>query len=542
MINLRTLSIELNGKIVFLLFAIFWTICCLIINPVADFPLNDDWSYALSVKSLAVDGNLEYCGWMSMTLFFQVLWGSLFVKIFGFSFTVLRFSTIVLAFFGSWFTWRLFTELRIHSGMAFLYAAVISLNPIFLNLSMTFMTDVPFYTFAIASTFYLLRYMNTHKRGFLIAGIVLMCCAILIRQLGLAVPAGFFLFGIYRRKYFYTIPLLIGLLCFAVYQFSVPYFIEDLGRSNEINNLLLERVLQNPFQTLMDIIKRSIIFFIYFGLFFAPILIFLHMPKGKYVDWLWLVIALVSTYILFSVDFLMPLNKNILVDFGIGPRTLYDVHVTEETDLSTLPIFSRLQFTFIGLMFGLKVVEGVFRKVVWLRTTSFQRPNSYMVMICIGICYLIPIMAVDNFDRYYLFLFPIVVALIANYLTIRRTLWKGVQWVFMTTFLCMFTFLGNSYYFAWNRARWQGIEYLVNDLKVPTNRIDGGFEYNGWYNYNPDDFNDNVKNLWVPNDDYRICFESINGYEVIKEYPYREWLKFGSERTVKVLRKEGITE
>ena len=43
----------------YVVISLAWLIVILVINPIAEFPLNDDWSYALSVKSLALNGNLE---------------------------------------------------------------------------------------------------------------------------------------------------------------------------------------------------------------------------------------------------------------------------------------------------------------------------------------------------------------------------------------------------------------------------------------------------------------------------------------------------
>src|SRR5271157_3667611 len=73
-----------------------WGLVVLAIDPVGDFPLNDDWSYGLAVKYLVVDGHLRFTDWLSVPLITQVLWGALFTLPLGFSFTALRFSTLVL--------------------------------------------------------------------------------------------------------------------------------------------------------------------------------------------------------------------------------------------------------------------------------------------------------------------------------------------------------------------------------------------------------------------------------------------------------------
>ena len=77
-----------------------WLLAILLINPMGEFPLNDDFSYARSTLNLSEGGILRYDPWLSMTLLAQVLWGTAFCKLFGFSFTVLRCSTLVLGWVG----------------------------------------------------------------------------------------------------------------------------------------------------------------------------------------------------------------------------------------------------------------------------------------------------------------------------------------------------------------------------------------------------------------------------------------------------------
>ena len=67
-----------------------WAIAVVLVNPIGDFPLNDDWAYAQSVKSLLETGNFQLPGWAVANLLPQALWGALFCLPFGFSFTALR--------------------------------------------------------------------------------------------------------------------------------------------------------------------------------------------------------------------------------------------------------------------------------------------------------------------------------------------------------------------------------------------------------------------------------------------------------------------
>lgn len=52
--------------------------------------LNDDWSYIWSARLLAETGHIQYNGWATAMLGWQLYLGALFIKIFGFSFSIVR--------------------------------------------------------------------------------------------------------------------------------------------------------------------------------------------------------------------------------------------------------------------------------------------------------------------------------------------------------------------------------------------------------------------------------------------------------------------
>ena len=74
-----------------------FAVAVVLVNPVGDFPLNDDWSYGSAVKGLVEQGVYRLSDWTAMPLLTQVLWGSLFSLPAGFSFTALRFSTLAMS-------------------------------------------------------------------------------------------------------------------------------------------------------------------------------------------------------------------------------------------------------------------------------------------------------------------------------------------------------------------------------------------------------------------------------------------------------------
>ncbi len=113
-------------------------------NPIGDFPLNDDWVYGLAVKSILEQGEFRMPSPASTDLFPQAYWGALFCLPFGFSFTALRVSTLVLGLVGILATYGIVRQLGAGARFALLAAALVAGNPLYFALANTFMTDVPF--------------------------------------------------------------------------------------------------------------------------------------------------------------------------------------------------------------------------------------------------------------------------------------------------------------------------------------------------------------------------------------------------------------
>src|SRR5579883_1112205 len=93
------------------LLAVIWLLMLCVVNPLQDFPLNDDWMYSRTVLSIVKDWNYHVADIYSPILVSQAYWGALFCYIFGFSFITLRVSVIVLAVVGSIFFYLLVHKL-----------------------------------------------------------------------------------------------------------------------------------------------------------------------------------------------------------------------------------------------------------------------------------------------------------------------------------------------------------------------------------------------------------------------------------------------
>src|SRR5947209_333703 len=67
----------------------------LLVPPGGEFPIDIDWNYSWVVQSLLDGRQVVVSPWTAATLVLQVYWGGIFAKLFGFSQTTLRVSTLV---------------------------------------------------------------------------------------------------------------------------------------------------------------------------------------------------------------------------------------------------------------------------------------------------------------------------------------------------------------------------------------------------------------------------------------------------------------
>jgi len=168
-----------------------WLLMIFLVNPIGNFPLLDDWDYGRAVYSLINEGRIQFSSWPQMTLIVHVFWGYLFCLLFGFSFTVLRFSTLFLGLIGVLATYSLIEESRSSRGFAFLGALLVAINPLYFALSNTFMTDIPFFSFAMLSFLFFSRCIRLGKIKYALIGTLFALLVTFIRQIGIVIPLAF---------------------------------------------------------------------------------------------------------------------------------------------------------------------------------------------------------------------------------------------------------------------------------------------------------------------------------------------------------------
>ncbi len=122
--------------------------------PVVEMGVLDDWSYTRTALDLVRTGHIIYNGWATAMLGWQILWGALFIKLFGYSMLVVRLSTLPLAMGCALLMFWLCTRFGLNRINAFLATCTVVLSPVFVPLAASYMTDVPgFFSILVCLSF-----------------------------------------------------------------------------------------------------------------------------------------------------------------------------------------------------------------------------------------------------------------------------------------------------------------------------------------------------------------------------------------------------
>ncbi len=522
-------------RALFVLLAVFVSVL-LLTNPTGDFPLNDDWSYGTAVRNLVEHGQFRLSNWTSMPFLPQLFWGALFTLPFGFSFTALRFSTLIASFLGLTLLLLLTRIPRTsppsllltpRSFIVSLFPALLLLaNPLYLGLSHTFMTDVPFITLLLLSLYLLASAVEKPSRVRLALGMCAAVTAALHRQTGLLIPIAFGLSWLtLHRPSVRRLTLALGFLAVtAAALLGYLGWLRVAGHLPTAFSTQPTEVLKCLRAGLPAVAARAsqnlLVFFTYLSIFTLPFgLLFIRSATIRR-----LLLFLPLSFVLLALTQLLRVRfpGNILSDRGLGPFTLAGTFSAFSGSVLSLVVLAAL-----ALLGGALLIELIRAGIAQARSSLAAR----LCVILTGL-YLLAFSLVTPLDRYALVCLPLLTIAASGELhqspPSRPVLFSGlaVLAVYLT-----FSVAAVHDYLEWNRVRWQALNRLTRDLSLPPERIDGGFEFNGLYTYDEDHSPAPGRSRWwVKADDYVVAFDPLPGFVVSEEHPVRTWLPAGVKR------------
>jgi len=535
-------SIRRDGLRDLFALTILWLVAAIIVDPRGDFPLNDDWVYGWPVSVFLDSGRFEILSWTGVSLIAHVFWGLLFCGVFGYSFTVLRISMLLLGLVGVLTTYHIFTLAEADRRIAFLVALILGFNPIYYELSFTFMTDVSFLAFVLLTLLFLFKFLESDRLSFLIAATVTAAFSTLIRDVGVLLPAVFGVVlvlrnGLNKRTLARaTIPLAFALSAYVLYRSLVATTVGSPSIYDaKVRSML--NILDGGVDGLLLILDRFHHSVMYLGLFLAPFIVVKLKDLWRSYDtrrkrWWWGVAvcsAVLLIWRMFALGKMMPLARNVLFDFGLGPPTLRDVGLLHLPNYYTAPNSLWLGVTVVALVsacvalgfFVVEAYEGI-RKRVW----KTNDPGSAQLTLAVGVVigYLGLISLSGLFDRYLIFVIPFCLLAMQYWAPIHKQgagKSLGAISAILIIFSAVFAVGATHDYLSWNRARWAALDHLTKERNVSPQRIDGGVEFNGWFLYDKNYVRQKDKSWWwVVDDEFIVSFGPMPGYHVEGSYPF----------------------
>lgn len=503
------------------------------IQPFGEFPLNDDWCYAIPVRDLLNGLPLKLVNWGSMTLVTQILWGFLFGKIFGFSFFILRLSVLTLHLVGSLMLYKILSS-QINSKNAFILTLFYILNPLIISLSNTFMTEI---TFMSISIFCIYFYQNIYQNKNIFLNIFLSALftilLILTRQIGLFLPVSFLIICL-NSKDKKLIFSAIFIFLFAIISLRL-YEVWLVYSENKINNYfkpsdLIVSGFKNLPQIAFSFYHRLSLYFFYCGFFLLPIsvLICIKNIKNETKNGILKMLLFSLPFIICSLrGFPSFPFQNVMSSVSVGAQVLYDIFISNPiTDYNSYPQVT-LIFKFLGLFGAFSLIFSLYFVIKNLNFENYKL-NLLPKIGFFGFLFYALMMAFSDIflDRYML---PILISTIfmLSYFEFKLSNYFTYIYIFIVGLFGLFC---THDYFEWNKSRKIGYDYLTKVEKIKDINIHAGIDIWGWYNYK----HKNARNWRIDfveeNWKYLFTFRpDIRNYTVFKKYTYQRLIPFKTD-------------
>lgn len=538
-----------------------WIVMCLVIWPVGEFAINDDWGFSTPVRWLSEYGVLQFTHWQAMTLLTQVLIGAVWTFIFGFSQLNLRILVMILAAAALVVAYLFARESGLSKKTSFAASALFLASPIFSATSTSFMTDTPYLFFVLIAALFLVRSVGEDKTwtaNFFI-GAFFLVAAILLRQTGVAVAMAAILAEIVthgvRRKTLLRSAALIVLSVGALAAYGWAF--GDLtnngaqlsGRNEGMREFIVD-ALHLRFEAVNYFFATAFWGIVYAGFFMSPIAVVLaafniaQAPQRLKETAILFLIALLcfAALVLTGRDF--P-RGNILTVEGIGPLLIASTsHAADAVRQFSIPLAAVASLG--AAILAMSVANGVWE--FWKNRrggVDRARLGRAVAIIALAVLTYLPYCVYYGawFDRY-LFSTAYFAFIAAAFLTpqLDHEIARRIKVISAAIALGIFaSALLVHDYFVWSRARYGLIEWVHKDQGTALHDIDGGFEFvnNQAFLTAPID-NPPTNLVDVSDRTYLIAKTPFDEYSVIDSIELRQIL-LNRSSTIYVLKKNRPT-
>ncbi|NDP43648.1 MAG: hypothetical protein GZ089_13170 [Aromatoleum sp.] len=514
------------------------------VDPRGEFPINDDWAYAHSVRWLLDEHRIRLSDWIAMNLLPQTLAGGVVAWFAGYSFSALRHLTQAVSVGVAWLTFGWFVTAGVRRRDALIATLVVMAMPCWPVLSNSYMTDLYGMLFALPAAALFFRALRDPALSVLAAATALTAIGMLQRQVVVVIPAAFFIAWLAANRPWRRRTLAIGIAPLAAVlavEFAYQAYLAHGPGVPQAQEYLHGRVLP-ALQKIADneggyyrgwVVTNFLSIVAYLGLFAAPWLLWLGLPRRPRERWILLAAVALLVAVTVATGLWPPYRDHNVIDAaGIGPFVLYDGQPTGIAPLDRSPgLIWRVAG--VAVAFGIAMLcRAVFLSARAIaggvaRDGGDRGERLFLLALIAG--YLGPFVITDYIDRYLLFVLPFVLALAARAepappspVGQRAAQAAALAWIAGVLALGA---MATHDYFVWNRARWDAIR-AAEAMGGTPETIDGGFEYNGYYRFEirPQEQHRGKSWWWVNDDRYVVAFTVIPGYVERARFDVDRWL------------------
>jgi hypothetical protein len=520
-----------------------------IVQPRGDFPVNDDWAFAQTVRWLLDEGRFRLSDWVPMDLVPQAYAGAAVATIWGFSFEALRHLTqaVALATLVAAYGW--FRVAGLDAWSSFVASVVLAAFPAWPVLANSFMTDLYALAFALPAAALFAGTLRDGRMATWVPATLVTVAGVLERQVVLAIPFAFLVAWLWTRRWTFrawvvaAVPLVLAIVA----AFAFQAYLEAGPGVPEMQRMAHGRVVKMAMGVATN--EPGLVRWAAGNL--ATIFGYLGLFTAGWIAW-WGVraepparraLVLGGAFVVMALSlaggWLPPYRPDQVMDAaGIGPLMLYDaVRHRSPLDRSAGSIWP---VAAVAASFGLSAVTVAIATCAKRAIRSRRDADPLTVfLLALLAAYLGPFVVTDYFDRYLVFILPFVIVLVTRAWPVQpegtalRRL--GVAWIVAALFLGA---AATRDYFSWNRARWDAI-HLAEKLGGDASSIDGGFEYGGLARYEKraDHGTEGKSWYWVKDDAFVVAFSKVDGYDEVETWSVPHWLS-RSPAEVKLLRRK----
>jgi 4-amino-4-deoxy-L-arabinose transferase-like glycosyltransferase len=521
-------------------------VCALLalVPPARPYAMIDDWAYSQSMQRLL---NLEYRphDMAQPTALAHLAWGGIFTLLFGFSFTTLTAAILLMSAVGVALLYFLLREFNVEPRYALFGTALLALNPAYVYLSYSFMTDVTFVTFTLAACLCYVRGLKADSAGWLLAGSLFAALSFLTRQLGLLfVPAALAYLWWARRLHLrdallMTAAPVVAAAAYFAWERQFPPSLMAAGQ-----DAIIRYALGQPLEYLLTRLQTLSVVFSMLGLFLAPVVLRPRRPFLAAGVFLVLGALLVSTRVARGTMF--PQNGSIIDNSGFNRGAIRAEPIWSEWVWSGLALVGAAIFA----LFAARLWEE-FRARLSTRTRLERAGDPSILLALLGVSYFLfsTVVSPALFERYMLPILPLLVLFVLPRIAAMQNngsasavpTWR----IILLVPFALFSLAGMADYRAYAGARWEAAEGLLRE-GIPPSQIDAGFEWIGWHLYDEgaklvragDKFPLTHHPPYAVLDPvYRVEGYLWEGYDEVRTVPYTSWLEGGQTRRIVVQRR-----